>query len=128
MSIIDNLFSTQNENIHQDWKELRTEKELETALGLSFEKPVVLFKHSVRCGISAMAKHQVEGDWDLDPKEVAMFYIDLINYRKVSNLIAEKLEVVHQSPQIILVKNGEAVYATSHHMISVKALKDALAA
>lgn len=126
MGIIDHLFSTQAENIHEAWEVVSSTEQFEEALDRSYRQPVVIFKHSIRCGISAMAKHQLERDWDLEEGEAKMYYLDLINHRQISNLIAEKLGVVHQSPQIILLKNGQATYHTSHHMISVAALKQAL--
>ena len=74
-----------------------------------------------------MVKHQVERDWDFSSKELTVFYVDVIHARPTSRALGERLGVVHQSPQVILVDKGKAVYDTSHHMISVKALKEKLA-
>lgn len=126
MSFLDRFRNSQKEEIHQDWKNLNELGQLDTIVKASFDKPVALFKHSISCGISAMAKYQLERDWDFEQDELDFYYLDLINHRPVSNKIAEQFGVIHQSPQIILLKNGKASYHTSHHAISVGDLKKAL--
>lgn len=126
MSLFDHL--RQSEEIHPDWQVLTDVTGLDTALALSYERPVVLFKHSTRCGISAHAKYRLENDWAFSQEELVFFYLDLIAYRPVSNQIADKLSIVHQSPQLILVRNGKAVYDTSHHSIQAASLREALEA
>ena len=120
------LFSRKTENIA--WSVLENETDLEVAIKHSYSQPIAIFKHSIRCGISSMVKYNLERAWDIDPTEVKPYYLDLINYRSVSNLIAEKLGVPHQSPQIILLKDGEVLHHTSHQAISASKVKDALAA
>jgi len=108
------------------WKSLTTEAELDALIARSHTIPCVIFKHSTRCSISSMAHSRFERNWDIAETEIEPYYLDLIAYRPVSNKIAETLGVVHQSPQVILVKNGEATYNTSHNDITVKALKSIL--
>jgi len=103
------------------WINLTTEEELQAAIAKSNEKPVALFKHSTRCSISSMAKGRLERSWNLS-EYVDIYYLDLIAYRHVSNAIASRLGVVHQSPQLILVKDGKAEYNSSHNEISVEGL------
>lgn len=105
------------------WKELNNINDLETALKASHEHPVALFKHSTRCSVSFMAKKTVERTWDLD---IDAYYLDLIAHRDVSNAIAEQLNIVHQSPQMILVKNGQAIYNASHGSIDIDAMSEKL--
>ena len=105
------------------WKELNNINDLESALKASHEQPVALFKHSTRCSVSLMAKKSVERFWDLD---IDAYYLDLIAHRDVSNSIAEQLEIHHQSPQMILVKNGKAIYDASHGSIDVDAMGELL--
>ena len=105
------------------WKELQTINDLEEALKASHENPVALFKHSTRCSVSLMAKKSVERFWDLD---IDAYYLDLIAFREVSNAIAQKLEVHHQSPQMILVKEGKVIYHASHGSIDVDAMGELL--
>ena len=110
----------------EDWKVLEKAEQLDEIKQLSFDHPVVIFKHSVSCGISAMAKHKLESSWDFPADALHFFYLDLLANRSVSNLVAETFGVVHQSPQILVIRNGEAVYDTSHHMVSTEAIKKAI--
>ena len=110
-----------------NWINLNTEEAVDLAIQQSFDKPVLFFKHSTRCGISASAQHQLIDNWDLNEDMITTYHLDLLSFRNVSNYIAEKLDVLHQSPQAILVKNGKAVYSVTHHAISVKKIKNQLA-
>lgn len=109
------------------WKTLSTLVELDQVIQRSFEQPVAIFKHSTTCGISAMAKEQLFNGWDLPVEEVELYYLDLLAHRPVSNEVAARLGVVHQSPQIIVIKDGKAIYNISHHAISVDGVKKAIA-
>jgi len=107
----------------ENWKVLNSENQLEEIKELSFKIPVVLFKDSISCGISAHAKHKLESAWDFDPKDLVFFYLDLLSYRNISNKIAEVFGVTHQSPQILVIKNGVSVSNFSHQAISVDRIK-----
>jgi bacillithiol system protein YtxJ len=108
------------------WNELNNISDLDQAIELSFEKPVLLFKHSTRCSISSMALNRTESGWDIPEEELVPFYLDLIAHRDVSAAIADKLNVFHQSPQIILVKGGKVVLDASHNEIRVDLIKSGL--
>jgi bacillithiol system protein YtxJ len=108
------------------WNKLESLSDLEQAIEKSFEVPVLLFKHSVRCSISSMALNRTESRWEMSEEEVLPFYLDLISFREVSNAIADKFNVFHASPQIILVKNGQAILDASHNEIRVELIKQAL--
>ena len=123
MGFLDNLRKSKDADIHQDWKVLDSIEQLEKVIEASKDKPVVIFKHSTTCGISARAKHGLESEWDFDANDFDFYYLDLLSYRPVSNKVAEVLNVIHQSPQIVVVKNGKAVFNNSHHAISVDSLK-----
>jgi len=118
-------FFSKKETPSIPWINLTSEEELDAAIKQSFDKPVALFKHSTRCSISSMAKSRLERSWDLS-EQVDIYYLDLISYRPVSNKIASVLAVQHESPQVILLKDGKAVYHTSHSDISVEGLKEEL--
>lgn len=105
------------------WKTLNTEAGLTALIERSHTVPVVIFKHSTRCSISMMARSRFERNWDIDEATAEPYYLDLIAFRSVSNKIAEDLDVEHQSPQVILVKDGAAIYNTSHNDINVTDLK-----
>ena len=78
---------------------------------------IIIFKHSTRCSISAMVKSSFEREWVDNPK-VPVYYLDLIKHREVSNTIADKLAVKHESPQVLVIKKGKCVYHASHNAIS----------
>ena len=124
MSMFGKLFNAGEEELHEHWKRLEDIDQLNQIDEDSKSKPVVLFKHSTSCGISAMTKYKLEKSWDLAPEEVDFYYLDLLALRPISNHIADKYRVIHQSPQIIILKNGEVVYHTSHHMISLGIIKE----
>ena len=87
----------------------------------------VIFKHSTRCSISLMAKRKFEFEWDSLPVETPVYFLDLLNYREISNSIAELFQVHHESPQVLLIKDGECVYETSHSEISAEDLAEQIA-
>jgi bacillithiol system protein YtxJ len=118
MGFWDNMRASQA-TMPADWHILDTIEQLATIQKESFNQDVVLFKHSTTCGISAAAKNRLEMDWTHLNGTPKFYYLDLLSHRPVSNAIAENFKVVHQSPQIILLRNGKAVYSTSHHRISI---------
>lgn len=99
------------------WNDLTEESQLEEIKRQSMEQPVVIFKHSTRCSISSMAKSRLERS--VAPESVAFYYLDLIRYRNISNAIASVFHVHHESPQILLIRNGECTYDESHNGISM---------
>ena len=123
MSLFGSLFggNTAEPSSNINWIALTDLKDLESMIQESFEHPVLVFKHSTRCSISRMALRQFETDWNLDGK-ITPYFLDLLEYRPISNAIAERLGVVHQSPQVIVIKEGQAVYDASHEAIQVSAL------
>lgn len=107
-----------------NWIPLENLHQIEEIKTKSSNKPSVIFKHSTRCSISSLAKHRLEDHWDFSKEEVDIYYLDLIRYRDLSNAIAEEFSVYHESPQLILVRNGESTYDASHLDISVKELRE----
>jgi len=80
----------------------------------------IIFKHSTRCSISLMAKRRFELDWDNLPENVTLYFLDLIKYRDISNQVAHDYQVYHQSPQLLLIKDGECILDQSHGGISLE--------
>jgi len=114
MSVLDRILGTSKKALN--WKELTSLDALDAADKESHNRPVVLFKHSIRCGTSAFAKERLESLPINDTFD--FYYLDLITYRGVSDEIARRYKVIHQSPQIIILKKGVATFNTSHHSIS----------
>ena len=99
-------------------------EELETVL--SKDKPLYILKHSTRCPISGSAYGRVqEYEESRGPESLPVYMVKVIESRPVSNAIAERLNVAHKSPQVILVKDGESVWSASHHGITVERLEEA---
>ena len=90
---------------------------------ISHTKPVVLFKHSTRCIISRTVLKQFDAEFQFPEDKIDWYLLDLLNHRDLSNEIASRYNVVHQSPQIVVIKNGKAVFNESHDSISVEDLK-----
>jgi bacillithiol system protein YtxJ len=105
-----------------NWIELTDLGQLNEIMDLSHEQPVVIFKHSTRCSISRMALKQFENEFDLEGS-VTPYFLDLLNHRDISNEIATRFEVYHQSPQLLLIKEGKSVYDASHSDIDAVELK-----
>jgi bacillithiol system protein YtxJ len=78
----------------------------------------LIFKHSTRCSVSSMAKRRFELDWEVLPADTSLYFLDLISYRDISAEIAETFQVHHESPQILLIKNGDCILDASHSDIS----------
>lgn len=108
----------------ENWIQLTSVQKLDEILANTTDKTFVFFKHSTRCGISRMVWNQVRFLGKDKPKDVSLIYIDLIAYRDVSNAIAEKLKVFHQSPQVIVLQNNEVVYEASHSAIETEMIKE----
>ncbi len=100
------------------WRTLDTEAQLEELREASYSKPQILFKHSTRCGISAQAHHDLEEAIGDLARHSDVYYLDLLRYRPVSDAIAKVFGVPHQSPQVIMLKEGKVVYHASHFSIS----------
>jgi len=88
----------------------------------------LIFKHSTRCSISIMAKRNFEFDWHVIPADTKLYFLDLISYRDISNQIAEVFQVAHQSPQILLIKDGDCILEASHSDISAEEVAEVIAA
>ena len=100
-----------------NWTDLTSAEQLDAIKQESATQPVVIFKHSTRCSISDMAKGRLERS--SAPNGVKFYYLDLVRYREVSNKIAEVFGIRHESPQVLIIKNGECTYDESHNGISM---------
>lgn len=101
-----------------DWKVLSDEAELQDIIRKSGSRPQVIFKHSTRCSISSVAKGRLER-FDA-PSNMDFYFLDLIRYRDISNKVSELFLVEHESPQVLVIRNGECVYDESHISINMQ--------
>ncbi len=101
------------------WLPLTQAEQLHALVQESHEHPVIIFKHSTTCSISAAAKSKIERQWPDNslPADTAIYYLDLLRFRPISGQIASELGVEHQSPQLLLLQDGEVRYHASHMSI-----------
>lgn len=109
-----------------NWIHLTDISTIDQIIKDSFDKPQVIFKHSTRCSISSMALNRLEREQA--PANANFYYLDLLNYRNISNEIASKFSVYHESPQILIIRNGECVYDESHQGINMSEIAEQVAA
>ncbi len=112
------------------WHKLTDISQLQDIIDISNEQStnglaVLIFKHSTRCSISSMALNRLETKW-IDNEKIQTYFLDLLNYRDISNEIANLFSVEHASPQVLLIKNGVCIYNASHTDISAADILEAL--
>jgi bacillithiol system protein YtxJ len=129
MNFLKNIFkentlnSTESTNENVKFFTLDKMEQFDEIDEISQTKPVVLFKHSTRCSISRMALKQFDAEFNYPEEKIDWYLLDLLNHRDLSNEIASRYNVMHQSPQIIVIRNGKAVFNESHDSISAEDLK-----
>ncbi|HMQ45877.1 MAG TPA: bacillithiol system redox-active protein YtxJ [Saprospiraceae bacterium] len=105
------------------WKFLTDIKQVDELVEQSHQQRSLIFKHSTRCPVSALAKNRLESKWDFGEEEFAPYFLDLIAHRQVSNYIADKFGVAHESPQVLLIHDGACTYHASHLDIEIGRLR-----
>ncbi|MBO9570642.1 MAG: bacillithiol system redox-active protein YtxJ [Chitinophagaceae bacterium] len=106
-----------------EWINLENEAQLAQIDTVSFERPQLIFKHSTRCSISSVIKNRLSKG--ALPAGIDFYFLDLIAYRTLSNAIAEKYGIRHESPQVLLIKDGKCVYNESHSAVYMEDILDA---
>lgn len=109
-----------------NWIALEDESQLDLIDEQSKTNAVLIFKHSTRCSISRFALKDFNNTYDIPAKDLTVYMLDLLNYRTISNALAQKYSVEHQSPQVLLIKEGVCTYSVTHDSIDAQALKDEL--
>lgn len=106
-----------------NWRYLTSEADLDEAIHTSFEQPVLIFKHSTRCSISSTALGRLERGWNSDASSAMVpYFLDLLQYRSLSNLVESRFGVKHESPQAIVIRDGEVLFHASHFDIVMNEL------
>src|SRR5690606_26272335 len=114
---------------NMQWEKLNNIAQVEALAEESKQQPVVIFKHSTSCSISATAKSRLERQWsDSGLQNVKPYYLDLLAYRPISNEIAEFFQVRHESPQLLLIQDGMCTYHGSHLNINLGEVKKQVSA
>ncbi len=109
-----------------NWKNLETEAQLDEIVAASEKKPQAIFKHSTRCYISKAVLKNLEQDWNIAVVNADIHYLDLLAHRDISNEIASRFSIEHQSPQLIVLFKGDVMYNESHQSIDVSDVKGSI--
>jgi len=109
-----------------NWIPLHSESQLNEIKAKSADRPQLIFKHSTRCSTSALVKGRLERA--KRPESIDFYYLDLLSFRPISNRVADLFQIDHESPQVLLIRNGECVYDESHMGITMDEIVDASAA
>ncbi|MDN3723858.1 bacillithiol system redox-active protein YtxJ [Aequorivita sp. SDUM287046] len=122
------LFKTQRDIANEEiievpWHVLSQLEQLDEIVEQSKTKPVAIFKHSTRCGTSRGVMKLFEKNYSLTDEQMKLYYLDLLENRAISNEIASRFKVQHESPQMIVIRNGVVVHHDSHHAIEASHLK-----
>ena len=105
-----------------NWIELSSIEQIDLIKELSLQKTQVIFKHSTRCSISAVAKSRLERS--ITPEGIDFYYLDLIAHRQLSNMVSEQFDVFHESPQVLVISNGACIYDESHSGIMMEEIEE----
>lgn len=111
------MFTENGTDSTVNWNLLESKSEVDEVLEQSKQRPQLLYKHSNRCGTCMFTKSEIENSSDEILEHAEMHFIDVIRSRGVSDYIAEKLDIRHESPQAILLKNGQVLWHDSHSAI-----------
>ena len=123
MGILNSIFGNRGEvkkekKSNVNWIPLNTLSQLDKIKEQSKSETILIFKHSTRCGISRMVIKQFESMFDEELKDVKVYYLDLLNYRNISDEVGYRFQILHQSPQLLVIKNEIAVASASHYDIT----------
>lgn len=110
-----------------EWSKLESANQLSEIQQQSKDQFVLIFKHSTTCSISRTALDRFQRHWDpAAMKGVTPYYLDLLAHRDLSNQIASNFSVEHQSPQLLVIRNGQSIYDRSHFDIDFKSVQEVI--
>jgi bacillithiol system protein YtxJ len=112
--------------MHPNLRPVSDLAQLEQLITDSHAQPVLLFKHSFTCGVSAEALDELVSHLDAGETSVQYGLITVQTHREVSNAAAARLGVRHQSPQAILIHGGRAVWNASHFRVNSDGIRSAI--
>ena len=110
-----------------EWVNLKSTSQIDEITNDNSSETILILKHSTRCSISSMAMNRLEGSWNESKTPIKTYYLDLIAHRDISNYIADKFSVYHQSPQVLLIKNGDCFYEETHMGIRYEEIVEQIA-
>jgi bacillithiol system protein YtxJ len=108
-----------------NWNYLEHPDQLNQIIIESADTAILIFKHSTRCNISRATLDRLERNWkDAEVPDVKPYFLDLLSYRSISNSVADQFQVEHQSPQVLIIRNGKSVYDNSHYGIDFSEIRE----
>jgi len=126
MGIFNNIFKGKDKETEKEekmsylkWIPLTSLDQLSEINKISKTENVLIFKHSTRCGISSMVIKRFEALFTEEHQNLKVYYLDLLNHRELSDEVGYAFQVIHQSPQLIVVKNGVSIHSASHYDITI---------
>lgn len=128
MSVFDSLKNLvmQGEDSGPEWIPLNEPEQIEQVLERSKNKPQIIYKHSTRCAVSSIALFSLQG-LSADTKEQADFnFLNVIDQRELSKFVSEKLQIRHESPQLLLIRDGEVEWHGSHYEVKAETVAEIL--
>ena len=117
-NIFGNKTSKEVEETYLNWTPLISVDEIKTIKEISKRQAILIFKHSTRCGISRVVIKKFESLFNEENKQLKVYYLDLLSFREISSKLSEDFQVKHESPQLLVIKNGISVYNASHYEIT----------
>ena len=127
MGVIKKIFGSKDSSVKEEkfipWHRLTRMEQLDEIDKESLQKPIVIFKHSTRCGTSRMTLRQFESQFSIEDEKIKLYFLDLIAFREVSNEVAIRFQVMHQSPQLLVIRNGNTIHHSSHYSIDAGLLE-----
>ena len=123
MGLFDNLFGSKNSSEGKEekslpWTPLVSIEQIRDIVKDSSERPQIIFKHSTTCGTSRMALNRFKAQYNIHEGQSNLYFLDLKSYREVSNEVSNTFNIVHESPQLLIVKEGKVVAHASHWEIA----------
>jgi bacillithiol system protein YtxJ len=121
--------------MHPDLTSLEHVDELHRLIDESQSRPVLLFKHSRSCGASLEALDELvaylndrgpERSAPRDSRSLQYAMVTVQTHRAVSNAVAQRLGVRHETPQALLIRDGRVVWSASHFRVTAAAVEDAI--
>lgn len=107
-----------------NWNSLTATDQIDQIKTSSLNNPALIFKHSTRCSVSSMAENRLERSWNAEEiPSMDIYHLDLIQHRDISNYIAETFDVPHESPQVLIISDGQCIYHNSHMGIAYHEIK-----
>lgn len=106
-----------------EWIALNTIDQLNEIDKFSEESNILIFKHSTRCSISVAALNRIERNWNEEAQnKLKVYYLDLLRYRNISDEIAQRYNIIHQSPQALIINKGKCIFSQTHSEIRLQDL------